>query len=419
MSFFLEDSGSGFDYDRIPDYVLHDAVKNSLSGDEIMLTGGRGTAPYNFRCPICGDSKTHKFKKRGYILHDKGWVYQCHNECGTMSFFDFLKDYHPEIHREVMFYGFANKSKRRSVEKDTRTEAEKTFVITGAALFKPGELIKVTDSHPVARGALQWCINRKIRKAVYEKWFVCLRDDKFKDRDINGNLIYNDKGFPTGNEYGNRIIIPYYRYGGKWGQFDARDLNPKSLLKYRNLSGASGRQAYNIDWLDTSQPFFLLEGAIDASFIQNAIGFGGTQHLKTLLEQRPDILANAHNGTVIWDNDDAGRDEMPWTIRAGFNWFNWSSIKPSPQHKYDHNGNLREIKDVNDLVLYTNAVEQNHDEFITYDSLKKYIEVSDGGLIKAIMLYGDRDQMRRERSRKNATEAKARREEKLNIKFNW
>ena len=28
------------------------------------------------------------------------------------------------------------------------------------------------------------------------------------------------------------------------------------------------------------------------------------------LQFDPEIIQNAHNGTVIWDNDDAGYDEM-------------------------------------------------------------------------------------------------------------
>ena len=38
---------------------------------------------YNFRCPICGDSKKHKNKARGYLYQVKTILnFKCHN-CGA------------------------------------------------------------------------------------------------------------------------------------------------------------------------------------------------------------------------------------------------------------------------------------------------------------------------------------------------
>ena len=46
---------------------------------------------YNFRCPLCGDSKKNKSKARGYLYQKKSDLnYKCHN-CGiTASFAYFL-----------------------------------------------------------------------------------------------------------------------------------------------------------------------------------------------------------------------------------------------------------------------------------------------------------------------------------------
>ncbi len=42
---------------------------------------------YNFRCPLCGDSKKHKNKARGYVYPLKADMnYKCHN-CGASSTF--------------------------------------------------------------------------------------------------------------------------------------------------------------------------------------------------------------------------------------------------------------------------------------------------------------------------------------------
>ena len=377
---------TNFDFDRIPDYVLHDAVRETLSDQQ--LSGGTGNTPYNFRCPICGDSKTNKLKKRGYVLFSEGtWTYVCHNECGKMSFISYLKQFHPYTYRSVIFHAFdRNKHERKPV--DTRTKAEKTYEADNEYKFKKGELIQITDDHPTAKKALDYCITRKIPKSIYLKWYVCLKDDSFYDKDHEGNYIYNEKGYPKGNEYGNRIIIPYYRYGEKWKQFDARSLEENTMLRYKNLEGAE-REMYNIDFLDVTKPFFLVEGAIDSCFIKNSVAFGGTKHLMKFLEMYPHIKQHASNGTVIWDNDEAGYDEMPKTVNLGFNWFDWT--------EFDSNS----IKDINDLVLKTDKISTNDDGFIQYDTLKKYIRGAEGANIMLTMLYGNREKKRKQKSKEN------------------
>ena len=381
---------SDFDLSLIPNEVLHEAAVEVLHPHQ--LTGGHGNNPYNFRCPICGDSKKHSLKKRGYVLFDKGqWTYVCHNECGTMSFLSFLKTFHPDVYRRVIFHGFAKRGRKKPVVELPKTNGYKSQAVYN---FKEGELLSVFDEHPMAKVALSYCEKRKIPHEVYSKWFVCIEGDQFINRDSMGAVIRNDRGMPTGNEYKNRLIIPYYRFGGGWMQFDARSFDKDCLMKYRNLEGVD-REMYKIDWIDTSRPFFLLEGAIDATFIRNSVSFGGTKHLMSFLEQHPQLKQNAHNGTVLWDNDNAGRDEINKTVRLGFSWFDWSSIKALPEHSVKEDGSYREIKDVNDMVLYTDAITVDEEGFVVIDSLKKYIRKADGGIL-ATMLYGNRDKMRKQ-----------------------
>jgi hypothetical protein len=171
------------------------------------------------------------------------------------------------------------------------------------------------------------------------------------------------------------------------------------------LEGAD-RELYNIDWLDVTKPFFLLEGSINSTFIKNSVAFGGTKHLKTFLEQYPQLLEYAHNGTVIWDNDAAGYDEMNLTIGLGFNWFNWSTIKPTEKHMFKEEGIPRTIDDINDGVLFSNVFDIDNDGFITYNSLKQFIEPPGGGIIKIQILYGNRDKKKKEKFRKVFEKAK-------------
>lgn len=381
-----------FDINRIPDSILHDAVRETLS--DRKLTGGTGNIAYNFRCPICGDSESNLNKKRGYI-YTSNWWYECFNECGGMTFIDFLKQEHNEIYKKVIFHAFDN-SVKKFEKKDIKTKAEKTYNASNLYKFKHGELIPITDNHPKAIEALNYCIGRHIPPSVYKKWFVCLKGDEFLNRDDKGKLIYNDRGYPTGNEYGGRMIIPYYRYGGKWIQFDARAMDEGATLRYRNLESAD-REMYNIDFINFNEPFFLLEGAIDSTFIRNSVAFGGAKHLKPFLEKYPEILKNVHNAVIIWDNDETGRDEIPNTVKLGFSWFEWSDIKPCNDFLIKPDGSKRELKDINDTILYSDCFRLDKQGFIVFDDLKKYIRKADGSLIKLTMLYGNREKLKRKR----------------------
>lgn len=405
-----------FDSSLIPDYMLHNAVQEALGNEK--LSGGNGTTPYNFRCPICGDSKKNKNLKRGYVLYNRGeWVYVCHNECGTMSFLNFLRDYHNDIYKDIIIQGYANKGKWEP-KKIIKSEFEKTYLPIGELPFKKDELVSIFDPHPLAQQALNWVISRQIREQTYENWYVCLEGAEFYDKDGNGNLLYNENGFPKGNEYKKRLIIPYYRFGGKWTQFDARALDPMAVIRYKNLKNAE-REPYNIDWLDVTKPFFLLEGCINSTFIYNSVAFGGTKHFNSLLEKYPYIREYSHNGTVIWDNDDAGYDMISHSIDHGFNWFNWSTIKPSDDFKLKSDGTLRVINDINDLVMFTEIGIRDENNYIKYESLYPYIEPAKGGKIKASLLYGDREAIRKEKNRKIFMEMNEKRKNREKIVFYW
>ena len=58
---------------------------------------------WNFRCPICGDSKKRKNKARGFVYRKKAsFFYKCHN-CGVgLTFNNFLKNIDHGLHTEYL-----------------------------------------------------------------------------------------------------------------------------------------------------------------------------------------------------------------------------------------------------------------------------------------------------------------------------
>ena len=62
---------------------------------------------YNFRCPICGDSKKNKSKTRGYIYAVKANTnFKCHNCGASMSLNNFLKQVDPVIQKQYTMEKF-------------------------------------------------------------------------------------------------------------------------------------------------------------------------------------------------------------------------------------------------------------------------------------------------------------------------
>lgn len=324
-------------FDDIPESAYSEVI-NRLFGQYALV---EHNDCFNFVCPVCGDM-TRINKKKAYIYKDK-WLYVCY-KCGeSRSFMGYLKENSPEDYSKLLFYAFRGKN-NSSDNQPKRVENVKPSRLP----FGKGELIPITDSHPLAKEGLALCKQRRIRPDVYEQWFVCPEDNEFLAKDLNGNYIINpNTGRPYGNEYRNRIIIPFYRFGGTWGQFDARAIDPNNTLRYLNYAGAK-RTAYNIDFVNFKKPFYILEGTIDSTFIKNSIAIGGIAHLKEVIADNPDIMKYKENCTIIWDNDDPGRKAMVESTKMGFNWFDWDGLTE---------------KDINGAVLH-NQMPLNNRGFV-------------------------------------------------------
>ena len=84
---------------------------------------------YNFRCPICGDSKKNKSKTRGYLYAIKADVnFKCHNCGSSMTFSNFLKKIDTTMHKQYVFERFKNNKTGRGTvveEPEFKFEAPK------------------------------------------------------------------------------------------------------------------------------------------------------------------------------------------------------------------------------------------------------------------------------------------------------
>ena len=374
------------DYSEIPASV-YDQVIHELYGAQNLK---ERSDHYEFVCPVCGDMRFPN-KRKAWIYKDT-WKYICFKCPCSMPFASYLKQTEPETYSKLIYSAFGAMPSQRRRKEDVKDDRP---ALPPDSPFVDGELIPITANHPLARAGLDVCKSRKIRPDVFEKWYVCLEGNQFLHRDANGNLIINpETGKPVGNEYRNRIIMPFYHFGGKWTQFDARAIDKNNPMRYLNLKNVR-REAYNIDFIRFDQPFYVLEGTIDSTFIPNAIGIGGVQHLREILMDNPKIAQHKENCVFIWDNDEAGRTGRTATCHDGYKWFDWDGIME---------------KDINGEVLHGCNLPLGEDGYVQQECIDARTRQPGGSDILFMLKYGNVAKEKFKASMKNRREANARRE---------
>ena len=328
-------------FDNIPDSAYEDAVR-SLFGDRAIK---ETSDHFEFVCPVCGDMARPN-KKKAYIYKDK-WRYICY-KCGeSLPFMSWLKENASEEYSRLLFYAIEDSGSPSAGPK--RIDPPREIVPKGLP-FVEGDLLPMTATYnPLVASALNLCRERRIREEIYSLWFVCIR-----------------------GEYWGRIIIPFYKFGGSWNQFDARAIDPNNPLRYYNYRG-NKREAYNVDFVDYSRTFYILEGTIDSTFIRNSVAIGGIQHLGEILRDNPEMEKHKNNAVLLWDNDTAGRKATIDNVSRQFRWFDWTGIS---------------AKDINGAVL-SGEIPVDMDGFVNRGFLEGRTRSSDMADIIMTMQFGN------------------------------
>ena len=268
---------------------------------------------YNFRCPICGDSKKNKSKTRGYLYGVKADVnFRCHNCGASMTLSNFLKTLDSVIHKQYVFERFkSNKTGRGTVVEEPKFD------------FKPPQFAPKLDlpkasEHPAARIYLEKrLIDPKIFNytATFKKWVNTLVRNKFDD------VTYDEP----------RIIIPLI-YENQLIGFQGRALGPNSVKYITIMRDDDAPKIYGLDKINNGCPVFVTEGPFDSTFVSNSIAMCGADG---------DVRKWGIDDPVwVYDNEPRSNEivkRISNTINRGEKVVIWPS-------------NINE-KDINDMVL--------------------------------------------------------------------
>jgi len=239
---------------------------------------------FNFRCPICGDSKKSKYKSRGYIYKLKDCLnVKCHN-CGYSSTLNnFIKIVDNNLFNEYLL--------------DTLVENKPIVIdrleqiLSKPIIIKDQLLLGLNrvDTLPVTHPAISYLIKRKIPRNYWKQLFYT---DKFKDYISKIDVTITD----LSNDYP-RLIIPYYNSKNECFGISARAFG-KELPKYYNMKFDENEELiYGLNTVDINKRIYCVEGPIDSLFLPNCIATSGTSFNKPLLTQLK------HNLVIIPDNE--------------------------------------------------------------------------------------------------------------------
>ena len=208
---------------------------------------------YNFRCPICGDSKKNKTKTRGYLYTIKADVnFRCHNCGASMTFSNFLKEIDPVVHKQYVFERFKQGSTGRG------TVAEEPVFKFEAPTFKSSIDLPLASTVDVSRIYLE---KRKLdpTKFYYAERFVEYVNSHKQSMDV--------KEHP-------RIIIPLY-YEKNLVGVQGRALNSNSVKYITTIFYDEAPKIYGLDNIRRDAPVFVTEGPFDSTFLLNSIAMCG------------------------------------------------------------------------------------------------------------------------------------------------
>ena len=211
---------------------------------------------YNFRCPICGDSKKNKSKTRGYLYAIKANVnFKCHNCGSSMSLSNFLKTLDPTVHKQYAFEKFKDGHTGRNFvveEPDFKFEAPK---------FAPKVDLPRASEIPTAKLYLEkrgLDPNKFYYTDKFKAWVNTLVE-KFD------NIEYDEP----------RIIIPLI-YENQLIGFQGRALGPNSVKYITIMLQENAPKVYGIDKINEKEPIYIVEGPFDSHFVDNAVAMAGS-----------------------------------------------------------------------------------------------------------------------------------------------
>ena len=287
----------------------------------------KGSNDFNFRCPICGDSKKSKTKARGYIFPRKGGlIYKCHNCQVGMSLGNLIKHVNFNLYKQYQLERYSEGDTGRKAHKDhgyvfkplkfgnSQTETLFDRILT--------PIKKLNKCHEIVK----YVRSRKIPEDRYNTLYYVenVQDLKKLAPEYEDKIITNEP----------RLVLPYYNRKNKLVGLTARGIRGENF-RYLNLKiDADDPMIFGIDTIDLDKSIYVTEGPIDSLFLPNCVSVGNA-NLKVVADHLP-----KDKTILIYDNEPRNEQivrNMHRAINDGFSLCIWP--------------NTYIEKDINDMIV--------------------------------------------------------------------
>ena len=300
----------------------------------------------NFRCNVCGDG--HR-KRRGYLVYDlerELIYYKCFNEGDCAAAGDgnawhgskWLKFTDETLYRQFRREISAAKTSKKKLKLDQRKPKQEEKNPAPAKEKSPVQIeferfLPMKKCPPELKpGVLKFCKSRRIPI------------ERVREMRIPG----------FGKYYG-RIAIPAFDETGSVTYFQCRTLVGQTP-KYLNSVAPREKVLFGIDRVDRKKPVFVLEGPIDAMFVENSVATLGCSYSKEVAK-----ILDGMDCLYLMDNDRAGHSKSRALLMEGKRVFLWSKFLKDK-------GLPGSVKDVNEYVVATGSGVLKANDLIGYFS---------------------------------------------------
>jgi hypothetical protein len=325
----------------------------------------RSSNLWNFRCPICGDSKSNPNKTRGYIYEKKGALFfRCHNCNSGMSLGRFIKTLDPTLYKSYILDTFGHQENKDNNDDAPKRQIpsikrEKSDSVHERNLETSGceKIHSLPGNHP----AKKYLSDRRIPSRYLADLFFT---SNFKNTVWHLVPSKDVSKMPEGE---GRIIIPFRDHSGSLIGFQGRSLDPtEKKHKYITIKlEENNPKIWGLNHLNPSKKIYVVEGPFDAMFLHNAIATTDSA-LHNVIREIPG--KNPHNFVLISDNEPHNSDivrEIETGIKLGYQVVIWPS-------------RVEGLKDINDMVLhggYSPSEIQALIDFNTYEGLMASLKI--------------------------------------------
>lgn len=247
--------------------LLVDVKYVGLVSTKLERFARKGSNLYNFRCPVCGDSKKNKLKARGYFYEKLGSIrYKCHN-CSTSGSLQYILNL---VDTNLVKPYRLEKFKEQHHMVDAPQPVDKVVVsVPTKVVTNMTEMYNITSvkNLPIMHHAYRYLVDRKI---PYRKFNDLYYTENMK-RDFSSIPGYENR--LSDDE---RIIIPFWNRNSELVGLTGRAIK-ETKARYMTIKILNEPLIYGLNNIDCSKPeIYVTEGQFDSMFVDNAIAVAGT-----------------------------------------------------------------------------------------------------------------------------------------------